>query len=257
MTTLAPARPADLTAASTADLRAELARGLALTADTLTRLGRVWAELESRGEDLSDLRRGLGRTLPLIAAGRLAAEAVVAFAGRPGVLDRLAGLPLVEQRRLAAGGPVAVITPADPGTVEELPLAALPTSRVRLVLDGGEVLTPAEQRVRLPARRGKPKPAADHRYRPRLDGDTLHVGRMAVPLVDVLAALSLAAGPDRPVPQDLPDEYATVTAKLHPDEAEAVKAHARRAKLPEWALARLALRAAGFTRPPRRADDAG
>src|SRR2546427_518935 len=73
----------DLTILPTETLRAELARGLSLVAENLVRLGQVWAELERRGEDLSGLRHGLGRTLPLIASGRLAAEFVVEFAHRP------------------------------------------------------------------------------------------------------------------------------------------------------------------------------
>src|SRR6516162_3956035 len=96
---------AALTAASTEELRAELARGLTMTAAVLTRLGAVWAELERRGEDLADLRQGLARTLPLIASGLLAAEAVVAFAGRPLVLRCLEGVALDQQRAMAAGEP--------------------------------------------------------------------------------------------------------------------------------------------------------
>src|SRR6185312_4651239 len=98
----------DLNRIPTPDLRAELARGLSLTADTLTRLGMVWQELERRGEDLADLRQGLAKTLPLIAAGRLAAEAVVAFAGRPSLLRALEGVPLERQRSLANGEPIQV-----------------------------------------------------------------------------------------------------------------------------------------------------
>src|SRR5882724_9369466 len=58
-------------------LRRELSRALTVSAEHLIYLAQVWRELERRGEDLSDLRSGLGAYLPLIASGRLAAEAVV------------------------------------------------------------------------------------------------------------------------------------------------------------------------------------
>ena len=57
-----------LVAMPTPDLREELARALTITADSLMYLAAVWKELEQRGEDLSDLRTGLGVYVPLIAA---------------------------------------------------------------------------------------------------------------------------------------------------------------------------------------------
>lgn len=246
---LVPTGSDRLSGATTADLRAELARGLALTAETLTRLSAVWAELERRGEDLSALRVGLARTLPLIASGRLAAEAVVAFAGRPAVLRALEGVPPAEQRRLAAGGAVEVVRADDPARTEAVPLAALPAARLADVFADGAVLSPAEQRVRLaPRSRRRPAPAPDRRYRVRYDRDrgVLRVGNAEAALADVLDALAAGTGPDRPVPQDLPDEYRTATAKLHPDEKARLAAACKRANLPEWEVVRKALRAYGL-----------
>lgn len=233
----------------TADLRAELSRGLTLAADHLARLSLVWAELERRGEDLSDLRRGLARHLPRIAAGQLAAEAVVAFAGRPRLLDALVGVPLGQQRDLAAGKAIPVIDPASPDTVEEIPLAALPAAAIGMVIADGEIRPPAAQRLALRARRQPRRRDADpdRRYRPRYDPETgaVTVGRMTVQMADLLAALSAAAGPDRP-PPDLPEEYDVVRVRLTHEEYARFQAACRRVKLPEWEMARKALRAFGL-----------
>ena len=118
---------ATLASMPTNKLRAELAHGLTLTAVTLSKLGMVWAELERRGEDLSDLRVGIARTLPLIAAGRLAAEAVVAFAGRPMILRALEGVPLDLQRRLADGETIPVYLPGE-SAPKAMPLARIPSA---------------------------------------------------------------------------------------------------------------------------------
>lgn len=95
-----------LVKASTEELRAELATALKLTADHLIRLAFVWDELERRGEDLSSLRNGIGRYLPLIASGAVLAETVVAFAGTPLMLSRAAKLPVDQQLKAIEAGTV-------------------------------------------------------------------------------------------------------------------------------------------------------
>jgi hypothetical protein len=75
-----------------------LARLLGFTAENLLRLAVVVAELESRGEDLSDLKIGLLPILRQIAAGTLLPEVVVYYAGKPLAMKRIAALPPAEQR---------------------------------------------------------------------------------------------------------------------------------------------------------------
>ena len=91
---------------ATADLRAELSTALRLTVRHLIYLAAIWRELESRGEDLSELRSGIGAYVASIAAGRVIPETVVAFADRPATLRRVAALPVAEQRAIASGAPV-------------------------------------------------------------------------------------------------------------------------------------------------------
>ena len=234
---------------STAELLAELARGLTLIAANLTRLGLVWAELERRGADLSALRTGLARLLPLIAAGHLAAEAVVTFAGRPAVLRALEGVPLDLQRRLAAGESVDAIDPTDPARVVSLPLAELPVAAVRLAFGGGEMRSPDAQRLAFRPRPRTPcDDSAEYRYRPRYDREagTIAVGRMTVQVGDLLQALAAGAGPDRPPALDVPEEYVTVRVRLSQAEAERFAALCRQAELPDWEMCRKALRAFGL-----------
>lgn len=87
----------------TDELRAELDRALRLTVEHLNHLAAVWAELERRGEDLSQLRKGVGRYVASIARGELLAEVVVAFAEDANALRRVAALPTGEQAEVVAG----------------------------------------------------------------------------------------------------------------------------------------------------------
>jgi hypothetical protein len=77
-----------------------------LTSEYLLYLAAIWGELERRGEDLSDLKRGIGKYLPLIASGSVLADTVVAFAGEPATLRAVAALPPKEQERIVRGGGV-------------------------------------------------------------------------------------------------------------------------------------------------------
>jgi hypothetical protein len=236
-----------IAAQTTEELRAELTRLLGFTADSVLRLAAVIAELESRGEDLSDLKIGLLPILREVAVGRLAAEAVVAFAGRRVVLRALVGVPLGMQRRLAAGESVAVIDPNDPKSVSEYPLVKLPAAAVPLVFVDGEIRDPAAQRLALRQRqKPAPAPAARH-YRPRYDSGegAVRVGRMKVPVAELVHELASASGPDHP-PADIPEEYDVVRGRLTHEEYARFQIACRRSALPEWEMVRKALRAFGL-----------
>ena len=76
------------------------------------------------------LRSGLREWLPMIAAGKLAAEAVVAFAGQNRLLRILAELPLAQQRAYVRGEEIVVATfgPAGGFASEKLPVCSGCTS---------------------------------------------------------------------------------------------------------------------------------
>ncbi len=248
MSSLVPITSAsEITAWTTQQLRQEIARGLSLVAENLVRLAAVWQELERRGEDLSDLRRGIVRFLPAIACGELAAETVVAFSMRPSLIDLLRGVPLSEQKRLAGGGTVEVIDPSNPTTVQNLSLQSLTATAARVVIADGRVRTPAEQRVVFRAKPRKEHVRESRKFRPRYDPATgvVTIGRMKIRLSDLLAELSSATGPDHP-PADIPEEYDVIRVRLTHEEAKRYRQLCRKVGLPEWEMGRKAMRAFGL-----------
>lgn len=187
---ITPTPPLDLQEVDTPTLRGELSRALTLTAQGITYLAAVWAELERRGEDLSDLRSGLASYLPAIAAGTLAAEAVVQFAGQRNLLKRISALALDEQVRIAHGEPLPVIITDDSGDFTEklLPARALTARQVLAVFDDhGRVRSPIEQRQIYSS--AKPRGPRPRRVtRPEVEA------ALAVLPLDELKRLALAQG---------------------------------------------------------------
>lgn len=233
---------AALTAMPTERLRAELAHGLTLTAITLTKLGMVWAELERRGEDLSDLRVGIARTLPLIAGGRLAAEAVVAFAGRPMILRALEGVPLDMQRRLADGEPVPIYLPGETAP-KSLPLARIPAAAITRVIADGIVRTPAEQRLAIRAKKRKPQSDDSRKYTVTVDREsrTIKIGKMTIPIATILAAMAESAGARGEI-IDSPEAPARVIGgKFTDEERDRLRAAGKAHDLHESAMVRQAV----------------
>ncbi len=102
--------PTPINRMSTDELRKELSRAITMTADALAYLAACWVELERRGEDLSGLRVTLAPYLRAVASGRMAPEAVIAFAGRRMVLKWVGRQPIEVQRRLAADPRVTIET---------------------------------------------------------------------------------------------------------------------------------------------------
>ncbi|MGH2367595.1 MAG: hypothetical protein ACRDI2_05295 [Chloroflexota bacterium] len=149
---ISPPGEIDLHSMSIEELRSELARSLTLSAHSLVRLAAIWRELELRGEDMADLRSGLTIYLPRIAAGEIAAEAVVAFAGRDSLLRSLSGMPLGQQRAFAAGREIEIARLARSGgvsagiTTDRMPLARMSAAEIRQVLHRGRIRHVIEQR---------------------------------------------------------------------------------------------------------------
>lgn len=187
--------PAELVNMSTQALRGELARAMTLSAQHLAHMATIWAELERRGEDLSDLRIGLASYLPLIAAGQLDAEALVRFAGQKTLLRHIATLPRHEQHRLAMGGtvPVLVLDATGEPVEQQLPANYLTAHQVRQVFDDARIRSVAEQRNLLPpAVAARPSRAAPPDQDVYVDPKTgrLRVGRKQIDISEVMRALS-------------------------------------------------------------------
>jgi hypothetical protein len=215
----------DLANMSDTDLMQELVKGLQVSADSLMYLARVWAELEKRGQDLSALRSGPGYTISLIAAGRLAAEAVVAFMGRPSVLQSMEGLPLERQRELANGATLEVYDP-DRRAVIKSKVDDLPQAVIRKVVAGGRELDVTAQRLAISARNAPPAKASVKQHRVTVNpiDRTVKVGNMRVTIEEVLAAFAMAASDggitDEELQAKVQSGVGVATASCHLSEEE-------------------------------------
>lgn len=233
---------AELSSMSTEQLKSELSNGLTMTAKVLTRLGLVWMELDRRGVDLSDLRTGISRMLPLIASGLLAAEAVVSFAGKSVILKRLIGIPLAEQRRLASGGEVEVYIR---GNIEPklLPLNKLPSQVVRQVFVDGEIRTALQQKMAIRTKDKQPKQLGQSKSKIKVCQETrmLLVGHRELPVETVIAALVEVAGGYVEVVETTDRQAKVIAAKVTDEEKERVAACAKAHGLTESELVRRAV----------------
>lgn len=129
-------------------LREELARALEITAENLVWLARLWNELEMRGEDLRQLRGGLRNFLPLIASGKLDAQAAVQFAGNLTMLRALSGLPLEDQRRIVGGQKLTLVEyRGDEVVTRSISPDDMTSKMIRQVFTTGRVRSEEEQRL--------------------------------------------------------------------------------------------------------------
>jgi hypothetical protein len=217
---IVPAGPDDQLAAMTVEeLRSELGRHLEVTASHLVRLARIVAELESRGEDLSDLRLGIVGYLRRIASGQLLPELVVRYQGYPLLLQRAAQLPLADQRRLADGEGVTLAVPRAEGgyTNRRFDPLHLTRDQIALVFGANGLRSEPEQIAVLESRASRPARVSPQATAGRVTADratmTVRVGRAKAPVADVVAALAdlkrMAEGGRDDGARDVP-----VTAKL-------------------------------------------
>lgn len=131
---------------STPELRAELARAITITSQSLAYLAAIWQELEVRGEDLSSLRFGLSNYLPLIAQNKLSAELVVKYAGQKTLLQAISQLPIEIQNEINANDVVDLaILDGDHPRVEKTHLAELPVPAIYRVFSPEGIRSPSDQ----------------------------------------------------------------------------------------------------------------
>jgi len=248
MTAIAKSADLDrLQSLDTPALRAELASALGLTSRHLLYLAAVWSELERRGEDLSDLRSGIGVYLPLIATGQVLPETVVRFAGQPTLLRSVAGLPIPEQRRLADGEPIAlVVRQGDSYTHRMLPAHALTAAQSRVVFGDRTIRSEAEQIALLTSALPRDKPGrSPKRGKLRADRErgVVLLGRRALNPADLLDAL---ADLQQPASEEPGENASTVPIKLTLEEHRRLKIRAAEGNTTQQTLVRNALRVAGL-----------
>lgn len=181
---------------STADLRQALARSLEVTAQHLELLGKIWVELENRGEDLSALRSGMAIYLPMIGHGKLSAEAAVAFAGQQLLLRELALLPISEQEKLARGEKLLLVTVNrdKQATTQAVTASMLHSRHYSLVFDNGRIRSPEEQKSLLlaPTKRRRESVTRKKRVIVNKEQGLLMVSGMKIRIDDIVSALKEA-----------------------------------------------------------------
>lgn len=195
MTALIIANETEITSVSTPDLKQALISAIDDTVSAIRRAAAIWAELERRGEDLSDVNFALRVYMRPVAEGRLLPEVLSRLAGQRRTLDLVATLPPPEQQRVVIDEtPIEVVTADGEITTKSLPAMTWP--EVARVIRDGAVRTPAEQQASI-ARTLAAKAPRPRGGRPaRIHVDTKHgvvkIGVMQVPLDRLLAALRVS-----------------------------------------------------------------
>lgn len=183
---------------SVEELRKELLDGLRLTASCLDRLASVVRELESRGDDLSDLKIAMMKYLRLIAYGQLLPEVVVRFSCSPRLIGLVGSLPLPEQKELSEGKAVLVAVYGSDGKITNRMVDPLHlvSPQVSQVFARGAVRTQAEQAVILDQRRAESKKGPPKVGDMKLDYERrcVTVGKKTIHLEDLEAAIKALKG---------------------------------------------------------------
>jgi len=227
-------------------LKRELSESLRLTAAHLRRLATIVRILESRGEDLSDLKVGFVHYLRRIAYGQILPEVVVRFGDRPALIRRISQLPLPDQQRLSDGERIEMIDLAKPS--EHLmvdPLELLP-SQLPIVFSRDAIRPLSEQRLVLASRgrEGESKTPTRGDCRPDAARGGIVVRRTFVPLGDVLEALAALKGAELTIEPD--EEFSVVPIRLAESEHRALKVLAAQSDCTMGDLIRRALAAYGM-----------
>ncbi len=164
MNAIARSNPVDvgvLDLMSTAELKAELANVLTITASSLVRAAAIVRVIESRGESLAQFKSGLIGYLRKIAHGQLLPEVVAVFVGHP-ALKRIAQLPEPDQRRCleSDGLPIGVMLN---GQVDQRmkPILQMEQFEVRQVFADDHIRSPEEQLAWLKSQELR-RPQFDH-----------------------------------------------------------------------------------------------
>lgn len=139
-----------------AALKEQLREAIGLTETAIMRVAVIWRELVRRGEDMSDVKFALAPFMLPVAEGRLLPALVVAMAGQVRSLQRIADLPIHDQKALAEGRMIKILKP-DYGVIEK-PLKRLSFPELAAIVRGGKIMSVEDQRRALrqpPARRAR------------------------------------------------------------------------------------------------------
>lgn len=187
----------DLNSLGVSELKSLLNQSIQVTTRFIAFLAKVWKALEDKGEDLSDLRHGLMRYLPLVSAGKMDASLLIQFAGQQLLLRELALLPTEEQCRLANGEKIPLVTKTNEGFSTKLvDLANLHSRYYPQIFTVGRVRTEAEQMAMLDASKPKRRQQKIRKKNVIIDQQkgAIKCGTTSILIDDVLSALAKVSG---------------------------------------------------------------
>ena len=233
------------------ELRRDLARSLRMTAESLVRLALIVRSLETRGEDLSDLKIGLMPYLRQIAYGQVLPEIVVRYAERPMLVRAIAALPWPDQEHLSNGGKVPLAIRREDGSLDHRLVDPLHMDRKQVVqvFSRGRIRSPEEQIVAMQSEPRPPKISPVESIESikidRRRGGLVIGRRFHKPAVIVQALSLLASSPES---DDGDDEIRTqaVAIKLTTEEHDRLRRVAVESHSTQITLVRRALRVSGL-----------
>lgn len=187
---------------STTELKQLLAQAVSVTAKLIEVLANVWRILEDRGEDLSDMRTGIMRYLPMIASGKTDSSVVLKFAGQQVLLREVALLPNAEQKRLACGEKIPLVSMLNDGSykTELVDVSSIHVRYYRQIFKMGEIRSEQEQKnwlnEQLTASRRKPKQQKIRKKMVTIDKEkqALKCGTVSILLSDILKTFAQNSG---------------------------------------------------------------
>lgn len=234
----------------TAEVRRELVAGFQMTVAGLVRMAACVRILESRGEDLSDLRSGLIEHVRRIAYGQTLPGVVARFIGYPLLLSRVTALPMPDQERLGSGESVDVFVRTgevwDRRRADPLKLTG---EQVHQVFGPGGIRDEVAQKLWVESQSNKPPrrlPAQQGKIRVDRTRAGLIVNRTFVPQSEILAALADLAPPQE---ESEDTERKTLIVGLSAAEHRALKLRAVQQDVDMTDLVRHSLRMAGLLKP--------
>ena len=144
-----------LTNLTNAQLVNRFAKLINLNEKALREAAAVWMEMRERRMELSGYPSSFHKIMPLIASGKLLPKAVLELAGENTKLLALAEFDLPTQSALLNGKELSVVRGSE---VDNVPLVRLTAAETRRVLKGGEIQSPAKQRIGLRKPKKRPLP---------------------------------------------------------------------------------------------------
>jgi len=238
---LVEAKAGSLSQIPTEEIKARLSAALVRTADGLAEMAAYVGELEARGEDLSSLRLAIMPYLRKIAHRQLLPQLVVSYAGSPQLLSAVASLPIPDQHRLLERGTVAIAVVEEDGQIgsREIDPRALSVKQIPRVFSPDGIVPPRDQEVK-----PRKKREATRKYSVRVDAKSrrIFVGRMAVPIAEVMTSLAEAAGwQGEIVDEQHHGNMPTAAAKLTENEKARLRAMAKAVNMEESEFVRRAI----------------